>query len=46
VSLRATTEALGAYAGEAADIGVTLFSALKRTGLEDLALTLRGWVQR
>jgi GTP-binding protein len=45
-SLRATTEALGAYASESADIGITLFSALKRTGLDDVAMTLRGWVQR
>lgn len=45
-ALREATEALGAYAGEAADIGITLFSALKRTGLDDLALTLRSWVQR
>ncbi len=43
-SLNATTAALGAYSSEEADIGITLFSALKRTGVEDVALTLRGWV--
>jgi GTP-binding protein len=43
-SLQATTAALGAYASDAADIGVTLFSALKRTGLDDVAATLHGWV--
>lgn len=37
---------LGAYATEQADIGVTLFSALSRQGLEDVALTLRQWVQQ
>lgn len=44
--LRATTEALGDYSGDAADIGVTLFSALKRTGLDDVAATLWSWVHR
>jgi GTP-binding protein len=43
-SLQATTAALGAYASDAADIGVTLFSALKRTGLDDVAAALHGWV--
>jgi GTP-binding protein len=43
-SLNATTAALGAYSSEEADIGITLFSALKRTGVEDVALTLRAWV--
>ena len=45
-SLHATTEALGAYSSDEADIGVTLFSALKKTGLADVATTLRGWVHR
>jgi GTP-binding protein len=45
-SLNATTAALGAYASEDSDIGVTLFSALKRTGLDEVACTLRGWVAR
>jgi GTP-binding protein len=45
-SLRATTEALGAYSSEQADVGVTLFSALKKTGLADVAETLHSWVHR
>lgn len=36
---------LGAYATEEADIGVSLFSALTRQGLEEVALTLRQWVK-
>ena len=43
-SLKATTEALGAYSSEESDIGVTLFSALKKTGLDDVALALHSWV--
>jgi GTP-binding protein len=42
-SLRATTEALGDYSGEASDIGVCLFSALKKTGVDDALQTLYGW---
>ncbi|HET9821377.1 MAG TPA: ribosome biogenesis GTP-binding protein YihA/YsxC [Burkholderiaceae bacterium] len=42
-ALRATTEVLAPYASEEADIGVTLFSALKRTGLDDVAQTLYAW---
>jgi GTP-binding protein len=45
-SLRAATEALGAYASDESDIGVTLFSALKKTGLDEVALALHGWVRR
>jgi GTP-binding protein len=45
-SLRATTEALGAYSSDDADVGVALFSALKKTGLDDVAETLYGWVHR
>jgi GTP-binding protein len=45
-SLNATTAALGAYAGDESDIGVTLFSALKRTGVADVAQTLRSWVAK
>jgi GTP-binding protein len=44
-ALAQAQEALGAYATEQADIGVTLFSALTRKGLEDVALALRQWVQ-
>jgi GTP-binding protein len=42
-ALRAASQALEAYATDEADIGVTLFSALKRTGLDDVAQTLYGW---
>ena len=35
---------LGGLAAEAADVGVTLFSALAKTGVGDVALALRGWV--
>lgn len=35
---------LAEVAGEHADIGVTLFSALSRQGLGDVAETLHGWV--
>jgi GTP-binding protein len=45
-SLRTTTEALGAYSSDEADVGIVLFSALKRTGLEDVATTLRSWVAK
>jgi GTP-binding protein len=45
-SLRATTDALGAYSSDEADVGIVLFSALKRTGLEDVATTLRSWVAK
>jgi len=34
---------LGEIGTENADIGVTLFSALKKTGVEDTALALHGW---
>ncbi|WP_119153946.1 ribosome biogenesis GTP-binding protein YihA/YsxC [Caldimonas tepidiphila] len=44
-ALRKVQEMLGEIATDEADISVLLFSALKRTGLEDLALTLRGWTQ-
>jgi GTP-binding protein len=44
--LRATTDALAVYTSDEADIGVALFSALKRTGLDDVASTLWSWVHR
>jgi GTP-binding protein len=34
---------LGQLGTEQSDIGVTLFSALKKTGVEDTALALHGW---
>jgi GTP-binding protein len=43
-ALRAAQQPLGEIAGEASDIGVTLFSALSRDGLADVAETVHGWV--
>jgi GTP-binding protein len=37
---------LGAYSSEEADIGVTLFSALKKVGVGDAAITLHRWAAR
>lgn len=45
-ALAQTQQALGAYATEQADIGVALFSALSREGLDDVALALRQWVEQ
>lgn len=44
-ALRAATEALGENASEHADIGVALFSALARSGIDDVATTLHGWTR-
>jgi GTP-binding protein len=38
-------EVLGDVSGEASDVGVTLFSALSRRGLDDVAESLHGWIQ-
>ena len=43
-ALRAAQEVLGVMAGEGADIGITLFSALSRRGVADAAEALRQWV--
>ena len=43
-ALAKAQDALGAVSTENSDIGVTLFSALSRQGLEDVAETLRSWV--
>ncbi len=43
-SLQSVVAALGAYASDGSHIGATLFSALKRVGVDDAALTLHGWV--
>ena len=43
-ALQAATEVLEPLATEASDVGVVLFSALKRTGLEDVAQALHEWV--
>jgi GTP-binding protein len=45
-AIAATSEALGAYASDESDIGITLFSALKKTGVDDVVTTLYGWVHR
>ena len=42
-ALAAMRELLGEYGTEQSDIGVALFSALKKTGIEDAALALHGW---
>jgi GTP-binding protein len=42
-ALRTAGDRLGALAGEQADIGITLFSALKRKGVDDAAVLLHGW---
>lgn len=44
-ALRAAQQQLGEMAHEQADVAVTLFSALSRQGLEDVALLLRGWIE-
>lgn len=41
--LDAVQQALGAYSTDEADIGVATFSALKHTGLDDVATALRQW---
>jgi GTP-binding protein len=43
-ALQAAQGVLAEVTSENADIGVTLFSALSRQGLEDVAETLHGWV--
>jgi GTP-binding protein len=43
-ALQSATEALGPYVTEESDVGVVLFSALKKTGVDDVAQTLHGWV--
>ena len=45
-ALRAAKEALAELSTDDADIGISLFSALKKIGVDDAATTLRSWVQR
>ena len=45
-SLAAAQAVLGELAGDNADIGITLFSALARQGIDDAALVLHGWTRR
>lgn len=42
-ALRKAQDVLGELSTEDADIGVTLFSALKKTGVSDVAEILQGW---
>jgi GTP-binding protein len=42
-ALAGAQQVLGELASEQADVGVTLFSALAKDGVEDVAVTLRGW---
>jgi len=43
-ALRTTTEFLGGMSTENSDVSVTLFSALKKSGVGDVALALHDWV--
>ncbi len=45
LSLGKAQEVLGELATDASDVSVMLFSALKKSGVDDLAVTLRGWIQ-
>jgi len=42
-ALRKAQDVLADLATEEADIGITLFSSLKKMGVEDAAMTLKGW---
>lgn len=42
-SLRAATEVLAELATDHSDVSITLFSALKKSGVDDAAQTLHGW---
>ena len=44
-ALAAGQAALGEFTTDEADVGMCLFSALKKTGIGDAAATLHGWVQ-
>jgi GTP-binding protein len=43
-AVRAASEALGEISTDEADIGVLLFSALNKRGVDDAAVVLRGWI--
>jgi len=45
-ALRTAQEVLGEVASDASDVGVTLFSALSKQGLGDVAMSLRALVDR
>jgi GTP-binding protein len=42
-AVRAATDVLGQVSTDNADVSLSLFSALKRSGVEDAAITLHGW---
>jgi GTP-binding protein len=44
LATEAAQEVLGAFVTEASDIGVTLFSSMRRVGVEDVAEQLKGWM--
>ena len=44
-ALAACQDTLAARSTEESDIGITLFSALKRRGVDDAAVLLRSWVE-
>jgi GTP-binding protein len=44
-ALAAAQEVLGPHAAEPADVSVTLFSALSRQGVGDVAQTLHAWAE-
>ncbi|MEO5734976.1 MAG: ribosome biogenesis GTP-binding protein YihA/YsxC, partial [Rubrivivax sp.] len=46
LALTAAQAVLAEVSTEAADIAITLFSALSKQGLEDVATTLHGWIPR
>jgi GTP-binding protein len=45
-AVRTATQVLAELSTDDADIGVALFSALNRSGVDDAAITLHGWVHR
>jgi GTP-binding protein len=46
VALASAQAVLGEIATDEAEVGVALFSALKKTGIGDAARVLHGWVHR
>ena len=45
-SLAKAQEALGAVVTDEADVGIALFSALKKIGVSDVALVLKAWAEQ
>ena len=45
-ALAAAQAALGEFTTDEADLGLCLFSALKKTGIADAAVVLHSWVER